>query len=186
MRQPEIKLLVFVVCLTVLITNCSSPLDPSSLGQPAPPAIITITDTIVDTLIQNGTDTLIDTVIQTEIDTVFVTDTLIDTVFVDISDTAQGFEACGKIGICKKKLVWHFANSAGRYRVQLVAQRCDKLLPRELTAVIDGVEYPWRPGKSDTLTVDQFLSANAFISVQDADWSGWTSAARVCVTLTPL
>ena len=152
MRQPEIKLLVFVVCLTVLITNCSSPLDPSSLGQPAPPAIIT----------------------------------LIDTVFVDISDTAQGFEACGKIGICKKKLVWHFANSAGRYRVQLVAQRCDKLLPRELTAVIDGVEYPWRPGKSDTLTVDQFLSANAFISVQDADWSGWTSAARVCVTLTPL
>ena len=87
MKRPILHTLLFIICLSVIVTNCSTPLDPATAGEPAPPIIITITDTVVDTLIQNGTDTLIDTLYVSDADTVFVIDTVIDTLIQNGTDT---------------------------------------------------------------------------------------------------
>ena len=210
MTRQYSKALLFIICLSIIVSNCSSPLDPSSIGQPAPPQIITITDTVVDTLIINGSDTLIDTLIQTYTDTVwvvdtlvidgtdtlidtvyqtdttFVVDTLIDTIYVDVVDSTSSEEFCGRVERCKEKLHWQFSNNAGHYRVKFTAKQCDKLYPKALIAVVDGTEYNWNPGKSNVLTVEAELPADVLVSVGWPKWISWGDAVCVCVSITPL
>jgi hypothetical protein len=148
--------------------------------------IQTNTDTvlIVDTLVINGTDTLIDTVIQT--DTALVVDTLIDTIYVDIVDSTSFDESCGRVERCNEQLFWQFTNNPGLYRVEFIAQQCDKLYPKELTVVVDGTEYSWNPAKSNILAVEAEVPADVLVSVGWPKWIGWGDAVCVCVTLIPL
>ena len=187
MRRIFALAFLFVLCLgTMVVTNCSSPLEASSAGEPGPPIIVTITDTIVDTLIQSETDTLVDTLIQSDVDTLFVVDTLVDTVYVEMPDTSTYETICSKLSKCKKELIWELGNTAGNYQVEITIHKYDDRHPKDLLVTIEGIERAWTPNRDDVMRVKQALSANARVSVKRDSPHGWGHSAKLCITITRL
>ena len=187
MRRTLALAFLFALCLCLLVvTNCSSPLETTTTGEPGPPIIVTITDTVVDTLIQSETDTLVDTLIQSEVDTLFVVDTLVDTVYVEMPDTSTYETICSKLSKCKRKLVWELGNTAGNYKVEITIHKYDDRHPKDLLVTIDGVEYQWYPNRDDELIVTQDLPKNARVSVERNSPYGWGHSAKLCITITRL